>query len=69
MLQREEMYVVVQIPKYAEHPNESMPKITEADSPGWWIYQDTFVDMESFGPVLDQAMELAGAARLQAVSR
>lgn len=49
--------------KYSLHPDPSwpLPNATANGRPGnHWIYQNTFVDMETFAPVLDDLMLKAG---------
>lgn len=54
----------MQLTKLTEQPNNDTVLPRDPDSPGFWMYQNTYVDMASFGPVLDQAMDLAKARRL-----
>jgi hypothetical protein len=54
--------------KYSIHPEKKwgMP---EGVRPGnHWIYQNTFVDMETFAPVLDSTMQQAGIKAMETAS-
>jgi hypothetical protein len=45
---------------YALHPEPDMPLPTDGWPGNLWIYQNTYIDMNLFGPVLDDLMATAG---------
>ena len=45
---------------YRLHPDPHGPHPTDGWPGNFWIYQNTYVDMASFGPKIDEAMALAG---------
>jgi hypothetical protein len=55
---------------FALHPHNSSSyptsfgKINDSGLENPWVYQNTFVDMSLFGPVLDQVMSLANLSHL-----
>lgn len=53
---------------YTPQPPASMDPPKDWDPPGFWVYQDTRVDLGSIAPVLQQAMEAVGAKRRAQVS-
>ena len=44
-------------------PQAVVPAMQDWDPPEYWIYQNTVVDLQSIGPVIQQAMEVVGAQR------
>ncbi|KAK9814417.1 hypothetical protein WJX72_005682 [[Myrmecia] bisecta] len=47
---------------WQKHPSDSMQMPTDWNPPLYWIYQSTYVDMESFGVAIDQAFKLLNYA-------
>ena len=51
--------------KKQEHPDPRAPLPRDRYAGGLqWIYQNTYVDLASFGPVIDSAMRKAGIERV-----
>ena len=42
-----------------EHPTDDMPLPHDPDPPPFWAFQNTWVDMQSFTPVLEEALQQA----------
>jgi len=45
------------------HPTEDLPKPQDPDPPAYWAFQNTWVDMQSFSPVLEESLQLADIPR------
>ena len=48
-------------------PKEPLPSNSWPGNP--WVYQNTYVDMDKFGPAIDDMMRAAGIPPMAAVSR
>ena len=49
------------------HPDPHGPHPVDTWPGNPWVYQNTYVDMDHFGPYVDHAMELAGIQPMQGV--
>ena len=47
---------------YGLHPHPKGPLPKDGWPGNFWIYQNTYADMASFGPAIDEAMQRAGVS-------
>ena len=50
---------------YSLHPEPDMPLPTDGTPGNLWIYQNTYVDMNLFGPEIDELLKRAGIAPMK----